>query len=218
MGCPSSGKNHCTASPVESEGDTPVDTPTLQEFAKKMTRLNSPLQDLNLEMTGLTDRLAGGDVAGISFEKVYRIIFRAITHKLGCEWFKLVKRAANRLVVVFRNDRAEYDQCVVVMRYVSAFAEATFCTEEMPEIDYRVKPAFEAVWTMWHSDKELRARTLWKVVRDARVKIAVLAWAIGAYEEVSLRPDNTGYLACRGRFELDALQQQQPSLKRSKRE
>ena len=152
----------------------------------------------------LTDNMISKTVQNVSFEHIYASIYRAMVARLGRVWFSLMYIAAKRLVFEFRNDKSYYYKCSLMMRDVSMFAEVTFCRMG-PYC--RVGEIFRRVWDSWHSNKELRARVLWGRVRAMRTKISVLSTISLIYREVSLRPENTGYLQCKDDFYKSAKKQ-----------
>ena len=181
---------------VRSNGDTI----RAKEFA---------LDEMKLGFAELTNHLTTGGVdtmVTLSFEKLYRNVYRAITHGLGNDWFEIVRSAAQRIVFRFRNNHHRYDTCAEVMRDISMFAEVTFCVANRKRGDYRVRTTFARVWDEWHADKELRSWILWRPVRAVRVKLAILAWdlktlSLSPYSQCALHSNDrvpcTPVLSCR---------------------
>jgi hypothetical protein len=164
------------------------------------------LNRMNLAITQFTDHLIiGTAVSAFSYSRTYTRIYEAVYHhRLKYQWVDIMRSSAERLVVKFRNNHIEYKRCARIMRGICRYAERRFCKDNN---EYHVQTTFDRVWNQWHSDKELRGRLLWGIVRAMRVKIATLAWLLKTYEEVSLRPENTGYAACKERFEAVSSQQ-----------
>lgn len=162
-----------------------------QKTERIRTQMESAISDL-------TDHLISKTAEYVSFEQIYGSIYRGILHKMGRVWFSLMYISAKRLVFEFRNDHEYYKRCILLMRDVSMFAEVTFC-QIKPY--FCVKEVFERVWDNWHSNQEMRARVLWRPVRTMRAKIAAFALFYSIYDEVSLRPKNTGYEKCKVQFD-----------------
>ena len=152
----------------------------------------------------LTDNMISKTVQNVSFEHIYASIYRAMVARLGRVWVSLMYTSAKRLVFEFRKNYSYYFKCSLMMRDVSMFAEVTFCRMN-PYC--RAAEIFKRVWNSWHSNKELRARVLWGRVRAMRTKISVLSIISSIYTEISLRPENTGYIRCKDEFYRSAKKQ-----------
>jgi hypothetical protein len=160
-------------------------SPEHQTSSNNTREKRAALERMNLAMTQFTSRLISGTVTNVDCPRTYQCVYNAIfVNDLYYEWFWIMRSSAEKIIVKFRNNRIEYTKCASMMRDVSLWAETRSYSNND---NCRVRRTFDRVWNQWHSDKELRVRLLWGMVRAMRVKTATLAWLLKTYEEVLKR-------------------------------
>ena len=158
------------------------------------------LQDMNDGLDQMTDFQIAGTTRLLSFESLYRCVYNAILKNLGVEWHRKVEECAKRLAIKFRNNQDQFFRCAQMFQEVSLFAEATFCFHTLKRIN--VVPTFATAWDDFEESvkKDGIAYVLWKPARNLFTKIAAHTLFMQLYDDISHRPNNSGYQKCLENF------------------
>lgn len=167
------------------------------EGAQNQKMSTAAVVRMEAHMTTLVHALRRDATGDLSFERLHRSVVHVLHAGHGDAWQACMLRTVAEVVTSCRTEE-DFARRLAILHAVHAAGDV-LCTRRRYET---VEEAGRRLWAMWASDPAWRARVRWAALRAGprRTALRFLVCCAQIYDEVTYRPGNRGYEACKAAF------------------